>query len=62
MKLGGTGPFDMPRRTSIPWWKSTGLTVSESRGSARNEKILVSDKLILNSNTMNTFIRPRFIT
>lgn len=40
MKLGETGPFDIPRRTSIPWCKSTGLNVSESRGSAKDGKYL----------------------
>lgn len=38
MKLGQTGPFDMPMRTSIPWCISTGLKASESCGTAKIKK------------------------
>lgn len=38
IKLGQTGPLDRSRRTSMLWCKSSGRTVSDSRGSATNNE------------------------
>ena len=38
MKLGQIGPLDKPRRTSIPWCKSGWRKLSESWGTASQEK------------------------
>ena len=37
-KVGQTGPFDRPSRTSMPWCMSAGRKLSESRGSAHHSQ------------------------